>query len=1169
MSGALGDITLNEEILTAALASAPLNERAKLIALIDELRKRHERDFAQENFLAFVQKVWPGFIYGRHHARMAQEFEKVVSGENKRLIINLGPRHAIQIDEPIPTPEGWTTMKNLQVGDLVFGSDGVPTHVIGKSEVFYNRALYRVTTDDGHSLDVDGEHLWTVCIKRGTGVFRDYTTEQLWLRQQGVGVKASRGGGTHIAPSKITAKVRLPTLPQMPVAIHHIKHLPVDPYVLGIWLGNGASAQDHITSHTDDAVHVRAEFERRGYATTDQKTKYVFGTLGLKVALCDLGVLNNKHIPSIYLSAYPTQRRDLLKGLMDSDGNVSKKGQCFFSQKSLSFITQVRELLCSLGIKNSLQTIEAKIYDKSYGVTYRLSFYASDIAYLPRKEERTLKTPPTYGRYIQVEKLNITGNVQCIKVNREDGLFLAGKGYITTHNTKSEFGSYLLPAWFLGKNPTKKIIQCSHTSELAVGFGRKVRNLVSNPLYQEVFPDVDLQTDSKAAGRWNTNAGGNYFAIGVNGAVTGMGADILIIDDPHAFTLDTLVPTTKGFKTIADIAIGDKVFGPDGKPTSVIAKSDVWEDRVVYEVTTDDNVTVECDSGHLWNYRSDTKLSAPYKNSTTKDLTQWVKSSKPCLPRHAAVQYPHKKLLVDPYVLGAWLGDGTTGLGRMTSHPDDMGFMRLQFEQGGYTTNALTDPYSFGVKKLRAGLLAIGVRDSKHIPAEYLTASINQRMALLQGLMDTDGDVTEAGQCSFNNCNKLLAGQFQELIHSLGVKAKLHRYEDKRPNCNPVYRVTYKLKDCCRMPRKNSRTYTPTDKRCRSIVVKETSRRASMQCITVDRTDGLFLVTKAYIVTHNSEQEAAIAAANPEIYDKVYEWYTSGPRQRLQPGGAIIIIQTRWSLRDLSGQVRKKEKDGGGDKWRVVELPAILPSGNPLWPEFWSIEELEATRNAIDVSKWQAQYQQNPTSEEGAIVKREWWKKWEDSNPPPTDFILQTWDTAFEKHNRADYSACITWGVFYHPDDMGVTQANIIMLDAKRDRMEFPKLKEVVLDEYNYWQPDALIIEKKASGAPLIYELRAMGVPVSEFTPTRGNDKISRLNAVADIFASGRVWVPNTRWADEVIEEVASFPAGQHDDYVDCCSMGMARFRKGGFLSLRLDSNDMDQDFSPRQAAYY
>jgi predicted phage terminase large subunit-like protein len=739
-------------------------------------------------------------------------------------------------------------------------------------------------------------------------------------------------------------------------------------------------------------------------------------------------------------------------------------------------------------------------------------------------------------------------------------------------HSKSEFGSYLLPAWFLGKYPDKKIIQCSHTADLAVGFGRKVRNLVGSAAYQEIFPGVGLQVDSKAAGRWNTSAGGDYFAIGVGGAVTGKGADILIVDDPHALTLDTLVPTTKGFKTVADIAIGDIVFGPDGKPTKVIDKSAVWKDRPVYEVTTDDNVTIECDGGHLWNYRSDTKLTAPHRNATTRELAQWVKASKPCLPRHAPVQYSHKQLLVDPYILGAWLGDGTTGLGRMTSHPDDMGFMRAQFELGGYLTTTLTDPYSFGVKGLRANLLKLGVRDNKHIPTQYLTASIAQRMALLQGLMDTDGDVTEAGQCSFNNCNKVLAVQFQELIHSLGVKAKLHRYEDKRLNHNPVYRVTYKLKDCCRMARKNSRTYTPTDKRCRSIYVKETSRRADMQCITVDRTDGLFLVSKAYVVTHNSEQEAAIAASNPEIYDKVYEWYTSGPRQRLQPGGAIIIIQTRWSLRDLSGQVLEAAKQRGSETWRTVSLPAVLPSGKPLWPEFWSIEELEATRDAIDVSKWQAQYQQDPTSEEGALIKRDWWQRWPSERPPETTFVLQTWDTAFEKTQRADYSACTTWGVFYHPDATGLMQANIILLDAKRGRYEFPELKKLVLDEFKYWEPDSIIIEKKASGAPLIYELRAMGIPVGEFTPTRGNDKISRLNSVSDIFSSGRVWVPNTRFADEVVEEVAAFPAGQHDDYVDTVSMAMARFRKGGFITTNLDKPDEIQEFRGRssyRAAYY
>jgi hypothetical protein len=101
-------------------------------------------------------------------------------------------------------------------------------------------------------------------------------------------------------------------------------------------------------------------------------------------------------------------------------------------------------------------------------------------------------------------------------------------------HTKSEFASYLLPAWFLGKFPHKKVIQTSHTAELAVNFGRKVRNIVDQDTYKEVFPGVGLQADSKAAGRWATNKGGEYFAIGVGGAVTGKGADILIIDDPHS-----------------------------------------------------------------------------------------------------------------------------------------------------------------------------------------------------------------------------------------------------------------------------------------------------------------------------------------------------------------------------------------------------------------------------------------------------------------------------------------------------------------------------------------------------------------------------------------------------------------------------------------------------------
>jgi predicted phage terminase large subunit-like protein len=316
----------------------------------------------------------------------------------------------------------------------------------------------------------------------------------------------------------------------------------------------------------------------------------------------------------------------------------------------------------------------------------------------------------------------------------------------------------------------------------------------------------------------------------------------------------------------------------------------------------------------------------------------------------------------------------------------------------------------------------------------------------------------------------------------------------------------------------------------------------------------------------HSEQEAALAATDPTVFDKVYEWYTSGPRQRLQPGGSIIVVMTRWSKRDLTGKILQAAIEREGEEWEIIDFPAILPSGNPLWPEFWPLVELEALRNELPLSKWNAQYMQQPTSESGAIVKREWWKEWEPEDPPKCEFIIQSWDTAFTKNERSDYSACTTWGVFYHnenPDD-----ANIILLDAFKRRMEFPELKEKAYSHYMDWEPDAFIVEAKASGAPLIFELRQMGIPVSEFTPSRGNDKIARINSVSDLFASGKVWAPRTRWAEEVMEEMAAFPNSDHDDLVDSSTQALIRFRKGGFIRLETDEKDDIVSFR-RKAAYY
>jgi predicted phage terminase large subunit-like protein len=412
-------------------------------------------------------------------------------------------------------------------------------------------------------------------------------------------------------------------------------------------------------------------------------------------------------------------------------------------------------------------------------------------------------------------------------------------------HTKSEFASYLLPSWFLGNYPDKKVIQSSNTADLAVGFGRKVRNLVDSEQYDSIFPGIALAADSKAAGKWNTNAQGEYIAIGVGGTMTGKGADLMIIDDPH------------------------------------------------------------------------------------------------------------------------------------------------------------------------------------------------------------------------------------------------------------------------------------------------------------------------------SEQEARLAQGDPTVFDSVFEWYTSGPRQRLQPGGRIVIVMTRWSDKDLTGKILR---NAAGEDWEVIELPAIMPSGNPLWPEFWPLKELMSVKEEIGVYKWNAQYQQQPTGEEGAIIKRESWKRWKSEMPPPCDFIIQSWDTAFTKSERADYSACTTWGVFSLNEDP--TDKHIILLDAYRDKLEFPALKKAALEGYKEWQPDAFIVEAKAAGAPLVFELRSMGIPVSEYTPTRGNDKFVRLNSVADLFNSGKVWAPDKRWADDLIEEMARFPNAEHDDYVDSSSQALIRFRQGGFLRLPSDEEDEPKYFR-RKKAYY
>ena len=310
----------------------------------------------------------------------------------------------------------------------------------------------------------------------------------------------------------------------------------------------------------------------------------------------------------------------------------------------------------------------------------------------------------------------------------------------------------------------------------------------------------------------------------------------------------------------------------------------------------------------------------------------------------------------------------------------------------------------------------------------------------------------------------------------------------------------------------------------------------------------------------HSEQDAL----NVHALERAYEWYTSGPRQRLQPGGSIVVVMTRWNMKDLTGMLLKSQKELKSDQWEVVEFPAILPSNKPVWPEYWKLAELESVKASLSVGKWNAQWMQNPTAEEGSLIKREWWKVWDKPFIPPLDHIIQSYDTAFLKKESADYSAITTWGVFYPNED---SPANLILLDAFKERLEFPELKKEAYEQYKYWNPETVIVEAKASGLPLTYELRKMGIPVINFTPSKGNDKHARVNAVAPLFESGQIWAPDEKFAEEVIEECASFPYGDHDDLVDSTTQAVMRFRQGGFVA---HPEDYQEDSLPQvERTYY
>ncbi len=368
----------------------------------------------------------------------------------------------------------------------------------------------------------------------------------------------------------------------------------------------------------------------------------------------------------------------------------------------------------------------------------------------------------------------------------------------------------------------------------------------------------------------------NEFVLGRTSELVELPSNIVARIEGKALALDTPVPTPDGWTTMGELKVGDDVFDIDGRPTRIVAATPPMFDRPCREVVFSDGTTVIADVDHRW--ESWTKKSRardlPPEVVTTGEIEQSLKAGPREYNHHVAqcdpVQYPEKDLPVDPYVFGAWIGDGTSTQANLTCADEPIlrevelaGYAvkyrgRMLYRIGGAALerDAATGRYTANAS-LHSTLRAMGVLGAKHIPEDYLQGSIAQRQALLEGLMDTDGYADKWGRCELTTVRRELAEQYRELVASLGFKpvvaVKTATLNGK--DCGLKYDVTFTPQHpVFRLPRKLARQ-KPTGSRFymdRAIVDVRRIKSVPVRCIEVDNRWGLFLVTRSFIPTHNS-----------------------------------------------------------------------------------------------------------------------------------------------------------------------------------------------------------------------------------------------------------------------------------------------------------------------------
>lgn len=458
---------------------------------------------------------------------LCTKLEAVAEGKIKRLMVFMPPRSGKEIADTtqILTPDGWTTHGELKVGDYVFHPDGQAVEVL---EIATEKHIddYVVSFSNGESIRCHENHEWEV-YDRPSKEWRILETKQILKRKLTSGEMGKRGG-------RYLFQVRSIAPLEFPSAC-----LPIDPYFLGIWLGDGTRANTSINYQSCDEPMIN-EILYRGFTPTSRYVhpgtgvlRISFGGQNIIQTLRGMGCSPNKHIPEIYLHSSIEQRLDLLAGLIDSDGCVERKtGRVHISTGDKPLADSIVKLVIGFGFRPSVCSQEPCL--SSSGIQGRKTIYC--IGFQPDMDIPTQLSRKRILVFAKKRRIAITeieykptGETgQCIQVDSPDGLYLVGQRLIPTHN--SQVCSKKFPAWYLRKYPDREIMITSYSADLAFDFSRIARNTIQDE--RGIFPNINVNQQARAVKHWTlANHLGGLIAAGVGGPITGRGAHLAIIDD--------------------------------------------------------------------------------------------------------------------------------------------------------------------------------------------------------------------------------------------------------------------------------------------------------------------------------------------------------------------------------------------------------------------------------------------------------------------------------------------------------------------------------------------------------------------------------------------------------------------------------------------------------------